>query len=274
MGAGRSDLPVDEVSEEDRRAIDRAVQRLGRARRVLAITGAGLSADSGLPTYRGVDGLYHADRTADHGHPIEEALSRPMLFEKPEITWRHIMELERPNRGAKPNRGHRVLAEMDGYFDAVWVLTQNVDGLHHEAGSRHVLDLHGDLHELRCTRCDYHERVVDYSGLATPPFCPSCGGVLRPQVVLFGEPLCAEKLRRLDEEMRTGFDLIFTIGTSSLFDYIAAPVRAAKAAGKTTVEINPGQTAVSDLVDIKIQAHAAVALDRIWEGYLAWWPWK
>ena len=274
MEPGRFESPTDDVSDEDQRAIDRVVQRLGRARRVLAITGAGLSADSGLPTYRGTNGLYQADRTADHGHPIEEALSRPMLLEKPEITWRHLKELEQARRGAEPNRGHRALAEMDGYLDAVWVLTQNLDGLHHDAGSRHILDVHGDLHELSCTRCDFHERVADYSGLETPPHCPRCGGVLRPQVVLFGEPLSAEKLRRLDEEMRRGFDLVFSIGTSSLFDYIAAPVRLAKAAGKTTVEINPAHTPVSDLVDIKIQARAAVALDRIWEGYLAWWPWK
>lgn len=274
MGAGGSDRPIGEVSEEDQRSIDRVVQRLGRARRVLAITGAGLSADSGLPTYRGTNGLYRADRTADHGLPIEEALSRPMLFDRPEITWRHLKDLEQARRGAKPNRGHQVLAEMDGYLDAVWVLTQNLDGLHHAAGSRNILDVHGDLHELHCTQCDFHERVADYSGLETPPYCPRCGGVLRPQVVLFGEPLCAEKLRRLDKEMRTGFDLVLSIGTSSLFDYISAPVRSAHAAGKMTVEINPAHTPISDLVDVKIQAGAALALDQIWEGYLAWWPWK
>ncbi|MDR3621276.1 MAG: NAD-dependent deacylase [Paludisphaera borealis] len=275
MEPSRSDRPADaELSDDDARAVQRVVQRLGRARRVLAVTGAGMSADSGLPTYRGADGLYNADRTTSHGHSIEAALSGSMLAARPEVAWHHLLEIERASRGAEPNRGHRVLAEMEGYFDAVWVLTQNVDGLHQAAGSRHVIDVHGDLHELRCTRCRFHERVADYSGLGLPPLCPDCGGVLRPDVVLFGEHLPEAKLRRLEAETARGFDVVFSIGTSSVFDYIVAPLRTAQAAGKTTVEINPDVTAASGLVDVKIHARAAVALDRIWEGYLAWWPWK
>ena len=143
---------------------------------------------------------------------------------------------------------------MEGYFDAVWVLTQNVDGLHQAAGSHHVIDVHGDLHELRCTVCRFHEHGrADYSGLGLPPYCPECGGVLRPDVVLFGEHLPEAKLRRLEAEIVRGFDLVFSIGTSSLFDYIVAPLRMAQAAGKTTVEINPDVTAASGLVDFTIQ---------------------
>lgn len=271
----RPDRPDDApLSDEDARVVDQVVRRLGRAKRVLAVTGAGMSADSGLPTYRGANGLYAEDRTTDHGHSIEAALSGPMLAERPEVAWHYLMEIERASRGARPNRGHRVLAEMEGYFDAVWVLTQNVDGLHEAAGSHHVIDVHGDLHELRCTRCRFRERVDDYSGLGLPPLCPDCGGVLRPDVVLFGEHLPEAKLRRLEAEMGRGFDVVFSIGTSSLFEYIVAPLRTAKAAGRITVEINPGVTGATDLVDYKIRARAAVALDRIWEGYLAWWPWK
>jgi NAD-dependent deacetylase len=276
MEPSRSDQPVAaaELSSDDAQAVERVVQRLGRARRVLAVTGAGMSADSGLPTYRGANGLYHADRNTTHGHSIEAALSGRMLATKPEVAWHHLMEIEQASRGAEPNRGHQVLAEMEGYFDAVWVLTQNVDGLHQAAGSRRVIDVHGDLHVLRCTRCRFLEHVDDYSGLGFPPLCPDCGGVLRPDVVLFGEHLPEAKMRLLEAEMIKGFDVVFSIGTSSLFDYIVAPIRMAQAAGKTTVEINPDVTAASAFVDFKIRARAAVALDRLWEGYLAWWPWK
>lgn len=116
--------------------------------------------------------------------------------------------------------------------------------------------------------------MADYSGLGLPPLCPDCGGVLRPDVVLFGEQLPEGKMRLLEAESARGFDLVFSIGTSSLFDYVVAPLRAARAARRTTVEINPDVTGASELVDFKIRAGAAVALDRVWEGYLAWWPWK
>ena len=140
--------PAAKLSPDNDRGIDRVVNVLGRARRLLFITGAGMSADSGLPTYRGQDGLYRAQESTAHGLSIEQALSGPMLRLRPDITWHYLLELERNTRGAAPNRGHHVIAEMDRYFDAVWVLTQNVDGLHRRAGSRNVLDVHGNLREL------------------------------------------------------------------------------------------------------------------------------
>jgi NAD-dependent deacetylase len=260
-------------TSQNAREIDLVVQSLGRARRVLLITGAGMSADSGLPTYRGRDGLYCAQQTTPHGLPIEQALSGPMFRARPEITWHYLMELERSTRDAVPNRGHRVIAEMDEYFDAVWVLTQNVDSLHQSAGSRNVLDVHGNLHNLTCTRCGQRTRVPDYANLTIPPSCAACQGLVRPEVVLFGEELPQEKLLRLWHEVRAGFDVIFSIGTSSLFEYIVEPVHVGQANGALTVEINPEPTPVSALVDVKITLGAAAVLDQIWERYLAWWPW-
>ena len=122
------------LSQSDESAIDRIVQALSKARRLLFITGAGMSADSGLPTYRGRDGIYRAHQTTPHGLSIEQALSGSMLRSRPEITWHYLLELEKTSRHAVPNRGHRVLAEMDDYFDEVWILTQNVDGLHQRTG--------------------------------------------------------------------------------------------------------------------------------------------
>jgi NAD-dependent deacetylase len=257
------------LSDADHDTIERVVELLRPARRLLFITGAGLSADSGLPTYRGVGGLYAGGRTTPYGVPVEEVLSGDMMTARPEITWQYILELERPARQAVPNRGHEVIAEMGSRFDAVWTLTQNVDGLHRRAGSRQVLEIHGDLHDLACTQCDYAESVLDYDGLSVPPRCPRCEGMVRPGVVLFGEELPETKLVKLRAELRAGFDVVFSIGTSSLFPYIAEPVLKARDAGIPTVEINPESTAVTRRVNFKIAGGAAESLDRIWQQYLA-----
>ncbi|MGA7502348.1 MAG: NAD-dependent protein deacylase [Isosphaeraceae bacterium] len=261
------------LSPDDERGVDRIVQAMSRARRLLFITGAGMSADSGLPTYRGRDGIYRAQQTTLHGLTIEQALSGPMLRARPEITWHYLLELEKTSRHAVPNRGHHVIAEMDGYFDAVWVLTQNVDGLHQRAGSRNVLDVHGSLSALECMRCGQQTTTRDYSTLTLPPRCSECEGPIRPQVVLFEEELPYDKFSRLWYEFGAGFDLIFSIGTSSMFEYIVEPVRVGRQMGITTVEINPETTTISSEVDIKIGAGAATVLASIWERYLAWWPW-
>jgi len=266
-------LSTADLSQDSNRGIDRVVNVLGRARRLLFITGAGMSADSGLPTYRGRDGLYRAQQSTQHGLSIEQALSGPMLRLRPDITWHYLLELERSTRGAMPNRGHHVLAEMDRYFDDVWILTQNVDGLHQFAGSRNILDVHGNLHELECMKCGCQSTAENYTQLSLPPRCPACEGLIRPRVVLFGEELPQGKLERLWYEFGMGFDAIFSIGTSSLFEYIIEPIRIGQAMGIPTVEINPEPTTVSDLVDVRISERAATALDTIWERYLAWWPW-
>jgi NAD-dependent deacetylase len=257
------------LSQIDLTVIDRVVELLRTARRLLFITGAGLSADSGLPTYRGVGGLYAAGRTTPYGLPVEEVLSGAMMTTRPEITWQYILELERPARQTVPNRGHEVIAEMESYFDAIWTMTQNVDGLHRRAGSRQVLDVHGDLHDLACTQCEYAKTVSDYDGLDLPPRCPMCQGIVRPGVILFGEELPELKMARLWSEVQAGFDVVFSIGTSSSFPYIAAPVLRARETGTPTVEINPESTAVTRLMDLKIGGGAAEALDRIWQQYLS-----
>lgn len=257
------------ITDGDRRAIDRVARMLRPGWRLLFVTGAGISADSGLPTYRGIGGIYAEGRTTRHGLTIEQALSGPVLDARPEVTWEFLHELERHSRGATPNRGHHVLAEMQPHFAAVWVLTQNVDGLHRRAGSRHVIDIHGDLHDLVCTACEHRESVDDYSRVAPLPRCPRCGEVVRPDVVLFGEMLPPAKLAALWRELGRGFDLVVSVGTSSRFPYVAEPVLRARAAGVPTVEIDPGETEVSRLVDVKISARAAESLDALWARYQA-----
>ncbi len=246
--------------------IDRVADLLAASRSILFITGAGISADSGLPTYRGSDGLYNLDTTEDD-IPIERALSGDILADHPELTWKYLARIERTCRGARHNRAHEVIAEMERHFERVLILTQNVTGLHRAAGARNIIDIHGDLHYLRCTRCRYRETVEDYSNLTFPPHCPKCASVLRPDVVLFGETLALEKLVVLFTALDQGFDMVFTIGTSSAFPYIAEPVRMAAVQGRPVVEINPDVTEVTDLADIRLAMRAAPALDAIWESY-------
>lgn len=231
------------------------------AERILFITGAGISADSGLPTYRGVGGLYD-DAGTEEGMPIEEALSGGMMRTRPEVCWKYIAQVEQACRGASPNRAHEVIARLGATGTAV-VLTQNVDGLHGAAGSRELIEMHGNVHELCCTACAWEQVVPDYSALSLPPRCPECGSLVRPRVVLFDEMLPPSAMGRLRRELERGFDLVVTVGTTAVFPYIAAPVHLAPRWGASTVEINPGSSAVSELVDLRLAARAAPTFDAL-----------
>jgi len=112
--------------------------------------------------------------------------------------------------------------------------------------------------------CEWRDRVDDYAEIDIPPWCPSCGALVRPEVVLFGEMLPGRQLAALQRELAAGFDLVVTIGTTSVFPYIAQPVLAARRAGVPTIEINPGESEVSDLVDLRLRARAVDALAAIW----------
>lgn len=244
--------------------LDQVASLLRKARSVLFVTGAGLSADSGMPTYRGVGGLYEDAEVAE-GFAIEEVLSGEMLERQPQLTWKYLHQIGAASVGKKPNRGHEVMAALERMLPRVWVLTQNVDGFHRMAGSQNVIDIHGDMRQLECTLCGYEERVEDYQALREVPHCPACGGVVRPAVVLFGEALPPQKLRTLMEQQRRGFDVVFSVGTSSLFPYIIEPVYQAARRGLPTVEINPGVTTVSPMVQVQLKMGAAEALGELWE---------
>lgn len=243
-------------------AIAAVASHLARAKRVLFITGAGISADSGLPTYRGVGGLYDSEITAE-GLRIEEALSGEVFAARPDITWKYLIQIEEGCRGAQPNAAHRAIAMLQDHLERVMVFTQNVDGLHRTAGSNDIVEIHGNLQELACTVCAHEEVAGDMSGREIPPRCPACGGVLRPKVVLFGEALPEDELDRFIDAFQEGFDMVFSIGTSSIFPYITQPVVFAASSGIPTVEINPARTQLSDMVDFYLPLGAADAMTRI-----------
>jgi NAD-dependent deacetylase len=258
-----SNTDMGQPSPDEAIRVAYVVELMRASRSVLFITGAGLSADSGLPTYRGVGGLYDG-RDAEEGLPIEELLSGACFQARPHLTWKYLLQIERAGRGAKPNRGHEVIAAAESRFERVWVLTQNVDGLHRQAGSRNVIDIHGDL---RCVQCTFEQVVKDYADLSAPPRCPDCKGMVRPDVVLFGELLPPRQLAVYKAETKRGFDLIFSVGTTSVFPYISAPVLDAYHFHKPSVEVNPGETDVTEFVTVKLRLGAATALDSIWAAY-------
>lgn len=247
---------------DDSGTIERIARHLGESRRVLFVTGAGISADSGLPTYRGVGGLYEGKDT-EHGLPIEVALSGTTFAARPDITWKYLAQIERTCRGAQPNAAHRAIAELERRLPYVMVLTQNVDGLHGKAGSRRVIEIHGRLDELLCTVCDHRAVVEDLEGWGIPPSCPECGAVLRPNVVLFGEALPGDALGRLFAALHEGFDMVFAVGTSAIFPYIAHAVLDAARRGAPTVEINPVATRLTEHVAFRLRMGAAEAMAAI-----------
>ena len=247
--------------------ITRIAKLLKKSKNILFITGAGISADSGLPTYRGIGGLYN-DKVTEDGIPVEMALAGETLKNRPQVTWKYLLQIEKNCRNARFNRGHEVIAEMEKHFERVWVLTQNIDGFHYAAGSRNIIDIHGNMHKLACMSCGWRGAVKDYSLIDIPPRCPDCAGIARPEVVFFGEMLPIDKLAVLERELTRGFDIYFSTGTSSVFPYIRQPIVAAKHLGRPTVEINPEDTEISGLVDIKLRMRAAEALDKIWKEYL------
>jgi NAD-dependent deacetylase len=243
-------------------SLERAAEVLDRARSVLFITGAGISADSGLPTYRGVAGLYE-DKHTDDGVPIEVALSGGMFLRRPELCWKHIARIEEACRGARPNVAHHAIAALERERARVVVLTQNVDGLRRAAGTRSLIEIHGRVHVLYCTRCGARREVRDFAGLAIPPACAACGGLERPDVVLFDEYLPHGALRQLEDELERGFEAVFSVGTTSVFPYIAGPVLEARRRGIPTVEVNPGDSSVSSAVDVRLRMGAAAALGAL-----------
>ncbi|MFH0877189.1 MAG: Sir2 family NAD-dependent protein deacetylase, partial [Candidatus Omnitrophota bacterium] len=143
----------------------------------------------------------------------------------------------------------------------------NIDGFHRDAGSKNVIEIHGDFHKLLCPECGWKATVKDYSAVDIPPRCPKCKHIVRPEVVFFGEMLPTDELEILYRELSKGFDIYFSVGTTSVFPYIQQPMIEARRCGKPTIEINPSETEISHIVDIKLRLGAAQALAQIWDQF-------
>jgi NAD-dependent deacetylase len=240
---------------------------LAAVRSVGAITGAGVSHESGIRTYRGRGGLYD---DPEEGERTVEALSGSTFRTDPARTWRVIRDLLEQAWGARPNAGHLALARMEERVERFTLLTQNVDGLHAAAGSRNVIAIHGDVRRLRCEACGAKRTVASPDELDPAPVCPSCGEALRPDVVLFGELLPFDELARLRRAFYEDVpDLVLLAGTTAVFPYIAEPVLLARAMGKLTVEVNPEPTELSDAVDWSLRGTAGALLPALADALAA-----
>jgi NAD-dependent deacetylase len=227
---------------------------LQSAMSVAVLTGAGISAESGIPTFRGDGGLWKNFRA--------EELATPEAFTRdPKLVWEWYDWRRSLIAIAEPNAGHRALAELERRSPRFTLATQNVDGLHDRAGSVSILKLHGDIWTIRCTACERERRDLRPRLDSLPPMC-SCGGLERPGVVWFGEGLpdavWEEAVRSAQES-----DLFFVIGTSAVVHPAAGLVYLAKNAGAKVVEINVAETPVSGSVDLSWRAPAAVALPQL-----------
>ncbi|MCL4107875.1 UNVERIFIED_CONTAM: hypothetical protein GTU68_001192 [Idotea baltica] len=251
------------------KSIQEAADYIGNANKVLFITGAGISVDSDLPTYRGVGGLYDGKMTPD-GIPIQEVMSGQTLRQNPALTWKYWLERVTSVHDKKPNRGHEIIAELQKRKRGSWVLTQNVDGLHADAGcDKNLIEIHGNANRLLCTKCDAHfedRKAIlcsDAVDPQNPPKCPICEAVLRLDVILFGEQLADENISMLNNLMFEGIEAVVSIGTSSRFEYIQAPMKIAYREKVPTIEINTEETDVSKFARCRIELGCTEALERI-----------
>ncbi len=236
--------------------IDTLVEALRQARVVGVLTGAGISADSGIPTFREAQtGLWARYRPED--------LATPEAFERnPDMVWQWNMWRRQKATSAEPNAGHVALATLEARLPDLRLITQNVDGLHQRAGHRDVIEFHGNITVNRCHR---EGRVVEVDdNTDSPPACPHCGGPVRPGNVWFGEAIPEEALRR-GTETAQHCDVFMSVGTSAQVQPAAGLAELAQRNGATLVEINPDETALSRGADIRIQARAAEVLPQVVE---------
>ncbi|MCB0216631.1 MAG: NAD-dependent deacylase [Chloroflexi bacterium] len=238
---------------------------LREARGIVVLTGAGVSAESGIPTFR------EAGSGRWAGVDPETVATRTAFRRDPQRVWDWYAERRARIDRAQPNPAHRALVELERRSAAFLLVTQNVDGLHRAAGSRALIELHGNIHRLRCfdeDRALTESEAAAGDGTERPPRCPRCGGRLRPDVVWFGEPLDPRSLERVWRALGS-CDLFLSVGTSGWVEPAASLAREAGARGARLVEINPEPTPLTSRVDHCLRGLAGDRLPRL---VAAAWP--
>jgi len=231
---------------------EKLLQKFATAKRVAALTGAGVSVESGVPTFR--DG-----QTGFWANYSPEELGTPSGFcRNPRLVWEWYDSRRKLVADVKPNAAHLALVEMESMFPNLVLITQNIDGLHHRAGSRSVIELHGNITRTKC----FDEGTVITSWTDTgdvPPKCPNCGGLLRPDVVWFDEPLPEAEIHQATIASDT-CDVFLSVGTSALVYPAAALPFVALRSGATVVEINPQETPFTSQAHFSLAGNAGAVL--------------
>jgi len=231
------------------------IEVLQEASRVAILTGSGISAESGIPTFRGEEGLWKKYRP--------EELATPTAFSQdPKLVWEWY-DWRRGVIGQKePNPGHEVIARWEESFPTVSLITQNIDGLHQKAGSKNIWELHGNIWKLRCTEEGTITENYKTPLKEIPPLCPNCGALLRPHVVWFGESLSPTILQK-SIQLSSECDVMFVIGTSAVVQPAASLPFEASEAGAKIVEINLDPTPLSLYADFSIRGKSGEILPLI-----------
>ena len=242
--------------------ICRAAELIGRSQHLTVLTGAGVSKESGVPTFRdALDGLWARYDPAQ--------LATASAFRRsPKLVWDFYEYRRALMRTARPNAGHLALAQLERQFPNMYLITQNVDDLHEQAGSANVIRLHGAINRNKCfANCKGDPTLVDVSSLSWdrhsgPPHCPYCGSPVRPDVVWFGEALPAEQIQAAIHASQSA-DVLLVVGTSGVVRPAADIAVHAKQHGAALIEINPFRSEITPLADLWLEGQSGVILPRV-----------
>lgn len=236
----------------EKREILAVAELLSQVKKVSVLTGAGISAESGVPTFRGKDGLWKQFRAEDLATP--EAFYRDPALVWEWYNWRRGLMVK-----VEPNPAHFVLAQWENIFPQFSVITQNIDGLHQKAGSKNVIELHGNIWKFRCTKEGRVEDNQEFPLSQVPPHCSSCGALLRPHVVWFGEALPSDALDRAFA-LSSSCEVMLVVGTSAYVQPAASLPFLAAESGARVIEINPEVTTLSYSADFSLRGKAGEIL--------------
>lgn len=240
----------------DTNVAEKISDKAEKSKRIVFLTGAGISAESGVPTFRGTDGLWRNFRAED--------LATPQAFERdPKLVWEWY-DMRRQNLlPLEPNKAHKAIADIEKTGYEVTLITQNVDGLHQKAGNVNCLELHGNIWNVRCIDEGKIFENMEVPLSIIPPAC-ACGSIVRPHIVWFGESLDADIISKAASAAENS-DLMFIVGTSAVVQPAASFPLLARQSRAYVVEINPELTPISGIVDISLHAKAGDAMPYIAE---------
>ena len=241
--------------------IAKAYELISKSNEIVVLTGAGISAESGIPTYRGEEGVW---RNYD-----PQELATPEAFSRnPKLVWEWYDSRRAIMKKAKPNPGHFAITTLEKEKKDFTLITQNVDGLHFAAGTRNVIELHGSLWEVKCTECDKVKKDYQVPIAELPPTCATCNSIVRPNTVWFGEIIPMERIDRCLFAIEQ-CDLLLIVGTSGVVEPAASMGLIAKKSEKPVVEINIERTPGTGLYDVSVMGKSAEILPLLTESEIS-----